>query len=348
MSKRIGDLIYTSTLGMDEDDWLRFRKRGIGASEVGAVMGLSPYKSNVELYYEKIGDGLGYSVENMAKFMGKELEDMVARMWEYWGGSEASLISNKSIGRKVRKMRNINAYIQNVNYPHLFVSLDRIMNKYTDEETGEEKGNGCLELKTISGFEAEKWESGIPPSHVVQVQDQLLVTGWKYGELAILKDGRNFEVFPFERHEGVCKAILKQTTDLWKRIEKGRILLTQQYEAQKNFNSRKVKEIAAELQRIEPNPDASDGLAKFLKEKYQNAEPTSERQGTLEELEYAKKHLKLKADQKALAEKIQLCENTLKTKMKTIEKLTFPGEGFVSWKNDSNNTRRFTNKIIIK
>lgn len=347
-SKQIGNLIYFSTKNMSEDDWLRFRKRGIGASEFGAVMGLSPYKSNVELFWEKVGQGLNYSIESMAMFSGTEMEDFVARWWEYWGGDEASLIRNKRMKNKVRKMSNVNAYIQNITMPHLFISLDRRIHKHVDIDTGEQRQNGALEIKTISGFESDKWESGIPPSHVAQIQGQLLVTGWKYGELAVLKDGRKFDVYPFERHAGMCKAILKKTTDFWKRVESARGLLTKQYEAEKNFNTKKFNELEAELQRIEPAPDASDGLANFLKEKYKNPEPKSERPGTLIELETAKKHLELKNQQKGISEQLQLCENTLKSSMRNIESISWPGEGFVSWKSDSNNARRFLNKVIIQ
>lgn len=341
------NLILTSTANMSPAEWLGFRKRGIGASEVGAIMGLSQYKSNVELFYEKIGQGLGYNIENIAMFMGTELEDFIARMWQYWGGTEASLIENFRTGNMVRRMQRVNAYIQNPKYPHLFVSLDRRINKHIDTQTGKERGNGALEIKTISGYEADKWETGIPPSHVVQVQTQLVVTGWQYGELAVFKDGRFFDVYPYEKHKGVCREIVKQTTDFWKRVERARIILTQQFEAEKNFNLRKVKELEAELQTLEPAPDASDGLAQFLKEKFRNAEPTSERYGTLEELATAQEHAKLKAKRKSIDERLQLCENSLKSTMKTTEKLVFPQEGFVSWKNDASGSRRFVNKIII-
>ena len=344
----MSNLIYTSTQDMSNEDWLRFRKRGIGASEVGAIMGLSQYKSNVELFYEKIGQGLGYNVENLAMFLGHEYESPIAQLWEYWGGTVESLIENARAKNKVRRMQKVNAYIQNPKYPHLFVSLDRRINKHVDQETGQERGNGALEIKTISGYESDKWESGIPPSHVVQVQTQLLVTGWQYGELAVQKDGRQFDVYPFEKHKGVCREIVKQTTDFWKRVERARVLLTQQYEAEKNFNTRKLREVEAELQTIEPSPDASDGLASFLKEKYRNADATSERMGTLEELAIAQDHLRFKEQQKKINEKIQLCENSLKSKIKEIERIVFPQAGFVSWRNDTNGSRRFTNKTIIQ
>ena len=51
-------------------------------------MGLSQYKSNVELFYDKIGQGLGFSVENIAMFMGTELEQFIANLWQFWDGTD--------------------------------------------------------------------------------------------------------------------------------------------------------------------------------------------------------------------------------------------------------------------
>ena len=140
------------------------------------------------------------------------------------------MIENFRTQNKVRKMQRVNAYIQNPKFPWLFVSLDRKINKHIDED-GKERGNGALEIKTISSYEADKWEAGIPPGHVVQVQTQLMVTGWKYGELAVLKDGRFFDVFPFDKHAGVCREIAMQTKSFWLRVESARKCLTQKFEA---------------------------------------------------------------------------------------------------------------------
>ena len=123
----MSNLIYTSTAEMTPEQWLGFRKCGLGASEVGAVMGLSQYKSNVELFYDKIGQGLGFSVENIAMFMGTELEQFIANIWQFWDGTEAGMIENFRTQNKVRKMQRVNAYIQNPKFPWLFVSLDRKM-----------------------------------------------------------------------------------------------------------------------------------------------------------------------------------------------------------------------------
>ncbi len=37
------------------DEWLAFRQNGLGASDIGTLMGLNPYKSKIELFYQKVG-----------------------------------------------------------------------------------------------------------------------------------------------------------------------------------------------------------------------------------------------------------------------------------------------------
>lgn len=343
MQRAKSNLIYTSTDGMSTEEWLKFRKRGIGASEMGYIMGLSPYKSNVELFYEKLAEGITQSQETAPTFMGKYMESVIADLWQYWheDSDQITMQQNYNTGTKIRSMQRVNAYIQNTKYPHLFASLDRRINKHND------KGNGCLEIKTIGGWEADKWEAGVVPSHVVQVNTQMLVTGWKYAELAVLEDGRYLNVYPFTPHKGITHEIIKQSTEFWRRVERARICLTQKFEAERNFNTRKVREAEAELMTLEPDPDASNALANFLKEKYVNAEPLSERMGTLEELSIAREHLALKRQRKAIDESIMLRENKLKTAMKEKECITFGEAGQIIWKNDHNGARRFTNKIVL-
>lgn len=335
-------LIISSTAGMTTEDWLMFRKRGIGASETGKIMGLSEYGSSMEVFQEKTGQGLDFRVENIAMFMGKYDEDKVADLWTYWEGTEESMIRNYQLKKRVRKMRRINAYVQNPRWPWLFVSLDRIINKASGRN-GEE---GTLELKTINGWNADKWIAGIPPEYLIQLQTQMGVCEFTHGELAILKDGRHFEVFPFEFMPHVFENIVHTTHEFWERVEKARMILTQRYEAQKNFNMKAVEELTAELHELEPEPDASRGFENFLKEKYTIGN-AGERSGTIIELEAAKEHKKLKEQIKLIEANIRDKENYLKNQMREIEVLTFGEDGRVNWKNNKNGVRVFDNRVKI-
>ena len=336
------DLIITPTSEMNYDDWLRFRKRGIGASEVGAVLGLSEYTSSIEIFYDKIGEELNHKVENLAMLLGHETEPLNAKLWQYWEGSEESIVKNFRAKRIVRKAQQVRGYVQNPKYPWLFVSLDRKINKHIWQ--GEPRGEGALELKNMSGFEVNKWEYGIPAPYLVQVQTQCLVCDFDYGELCIMKDGRRIEVHQFERNIEICEAIIEQTHDFWKKIERGRILKTQLFEAERNYNKIKADEIRAEIQMLEPEPDGSDGLEKFLKEKYRKG-TEGERAGQPSELEWGIKHLNAKNTIKEQQKIVQEAENHLKYSMREIEILNFGSNGKIYWQNDISGKRVFRNKL---
>lgn len=44
-----------STRDLSREEWLQIRNRGLGSSDAAAAIGLSPYKSPLELWLEKTG-----------------------------------------------------------------------------------------------------------------------------------------------------------------------------------------------------------------------------------------------------------------------------------------------------
>ena len=43
----------TATKGLEKEKWLMYRKRGIGGSDAGAVCGLNPYRTAMQVYEDK-------------------------------------------------------------------------------------------------------------------------------------------------------------------------------------------------------------------------------------------------------------------------------------------------------
>lgn len=337
-------LILVPTGEMSQEDWLKYRKRGVGASDVGTILGVNPYKCSAQLFYEKLGEEI-FTIENMAMFLGKEQEDFISNLWQYWDPAnpdQGTLIRNFREGKRIRRCRRVRAYVNNPDYPWLFVSLDRVINKTQGNVYSPE---GALELKTIAGYEADKWEAGIPPAHVLQVQTQLAVCEFTFGELAVLKDGRDFDVYPFEYNAGICETILTRTKEFWDRVEEGRKLMTRRFEAARNFNYQEAEKIDEDLVAIEPPPDGSEAFAKYLKERYRIAEP-GEQKGTDEQLEWAQGHQTLKTQIKDLEGQAREQENKLKNVLRDgADKLDFGPHGYVSWKVDSRGSRRFLNGL---
>ena len=47
--------VFVHTENLTEDEWLAYRRKGIGGSDVASALGMSPYRTKRELYYDKIG-----------------------------------------------------------------------------------------------------------------------------------------------------------------------------------------------------------------------------------------------------------------------------------------------------
>src|SRR4051794_20907188 len=76
-------LKLVKTHGLHRDEWLEIRKQGIGSSDAAAAVGLSPYKSALELWMEKTSQDqalpkLDVNDESSPAYWGTLLEPIVA------------------------------------------------------------------------------------------------------------------------------------------------------------------------------------------------------------------------------------------------------------------------------
>jgi putative phage-type endonuclease len=310
------NLILKDTKPMSEKEWLDYRQNGLGASETAAILGVDPYKAAIQVFNEKVYGKIQYE-ETIPAFMGKYLEDCVAELWQFWDGNQEGMMENYKLKKTVRKCRRVNAFVHNPEYPWLFASPDRIINKNGAQE------EAILEIKTISGFAANMWENGIPPMYIIQLQTYLLITGLQYGELAILKDGRYLEVYPFERNENIIAAIIEKTREFWDKVEQ----------------ARRVKHDEHLVNQIAPEPDGSEAWANYLKEQYKGDK--SEREGTLTEFELGKKYLQLCEQIGELETEKTEQSNKIKNLMGETEVLTFGAAGKITWKANVKGVRTF-------
>ena len=52
---RVEPLVLVDTTDLPRDDWLNYRRRGIGGSDVAAILGVSPFRTARDIYYDKLG-----------------------------------------------------------------------------------------------------------------------------------------------------------------------------------------------------------------------------------------------------------------------------------------------------
>jgi putative phage-type endonuclease len=313
--------------------WKDFVFPVVGGSEISSLVGLNKYQSVIELYYEKVGVKDVFNDDNEAMFWGRELEEHIAEKWQYWETDAETMLSNFKAKRIVRKCRRINYYVQNKKFPWIMVSLDRIIN----QKDGQKEGS--LECKCISAWAADMWEDGIPPMYVCQLQAQIMTFEFEFGEMAILKDGRHFQVYPFDKGENICNRLKEESFKFFQMVKAG----IEQFLLYKAAPDNLKETHLAQIDHTSPEPDGSTAYETYLKSAYKDQ--GYEVPGGPVELHLAKAYKYYDKEVKQLEDKQRECSNKLKGFIKDAARIDLGLEGYVSWKADAKGTRRMLIKV---
>ena len=182
----------TKVLGYDnEDDWHELRAKRIGGSDIGAIIGVNPYKSIVDVYVDKT-EG--------SNFKGNELT--------HWGHMlEGTILKEFSNKHKELIVYEVPYSVVN---DFLIANLDGALK---DKETGD---YGVLEIKTTSLWNKKDWEDDvIPQYYYAQVQHYLMLTGYKFAYVAVLIGGNEYKEFKVARSEEDIELIRNKSTEFY-------------------------------------------------------------------------------------------------------------------------------------
>lgn len=156
------------------EEWLKARLEGIGASEAAAVIGRSPWLDNVELWRRKTGRKAAPDIScNEAVKYGHDAEGLIRGLFalDYADRYEVSYGGAYDM-------------VHNPDHPFIFATLD---GRLKEIETGR---RGVLEIKTtniVRSMQKEKWWGPdgpcIPDQYFVQVCHQLIATGFDFAVL---------------------------------------------------------------------------------------------------------------------------------------------------------------------
>lgn len=314
------------TASLSEAEWqslrLSFVRKGmVGGSDAGTLLGLNQYKSPINMFYQAVGVGDLPNIMNAAMLHGKQLEDYVAKCWQYYDGTDEGWVANTLADNKIKRYKKLKAIAVNPDYPFLFANLDGIITKHPDR-----KGRGILEIKTISGFAADSYEAGIPPGYYAQVQHYMLVTGFPYAEICYLKDGRQLGVVTFERDEEIQNRILFEAGQFNKRVEMAR--------AEIDLLANNKDEELQIASKYEPDADSSDAFNQFLSEKHKARAEEITIHGTDLHEDWANEYQSLSAQIKEIEPEKQLLQNKLKQAMEKegASVMLLPSGGKITWR----------------
>lgn len=180
---------------VDSPEWHEARRSSLGASEVAAVLGLSPWQTPLSVYMAKMGVR-NEIPENLAYF-GRALEPVIAQ----WIVDTRPDVGPLGDGFSARSER----------WPWLAVSPDRIA-----YDENRDFDYIPIELKTSSAFGRDKWSEGVPLFYQAQVQAQIAVLDAPYGWLAVLHGGNEPELYRIERDdEFITEHLIPKTKQFW-------------------------------------------------------------------------------------------------------------------------------------
>lgn len=185
-----------STLNLSREEWLEYRRAGIGGSDAAAIAGLHRWKSPLQVWQEKMGLTLDQE-ENERMYWGTRLEEVVAEEFE------------RRTGKKVRRR---NAILQHDEHLHMLANVDRLV-------VGEKAGLECKTAGEWSGKRLE--EEGFLPEHLLQCQHYLAVTGYDKWYLACLIGGQRFVYQEILPDAELIANLIKIEADFWKLVQQG-------------------------------------------------------------------------------------------------------------------------------
>lgn len=192
--KKFQNCDYIPKATMTEEEWLKFRKRGIGGSDAGAILGISIYKTPLDVYNDKINEEIT-KVESEKMYWGTVLEDIIAKEFE------------KRTGYKVT---NYNYIIISKEYPFMYANIDRLI--YLKDE----KEYAILECKTAGEYQSQRWKDDeVPDEYYLQVQHYLAITGLNKAYIAVLIGGNRYLYKMIQRDEELIKLMIRKERDFW-------------------------------------------------------------------------------------------------------------------------------------
>jgi putative phage-type endonuclease len=195
-------LKLVSTKGLSREDWLRYRRQGIGSSDAAAAVGISPYVSPLELWLVKTGRD-----EALHK---PDPNDDTSPM--FWGTALEPFVAEHYARRTGHRVRRNNAVLRHRDPDKgwMLANIDREIVGHPEVQ--------ILECKTAGEFGARLWRDGVPEYVQCQVQHQLAVTGKRAADVAVLICGHELRIHRIERDEALIASLIELERRFWEQV----------------------------------------------------------------------------------------------------------------------------------
>jgi len=179
-----------------DDEWLEARRLGVTSTDIPAIIGVSPWKSEGDVAREKQGltDQADDDPDRARRFrLGHALEDV---------------IRGEDVIEHGIKLRRVHRFIVDPERPLLRTSLDF-------ERVGERT---IVEAKSSK---SRDWDDGLPQYVEAQVRWQMGVARYPRAHVAALRYGDRLVCFDVEHVESTFEQLVVIAEDFWQRLLAG-------------------------------------------------------------------------------------------------------------------------------
>ena len=181
-----------------EEHWLDLRSKDITSTESSALFALSPYTTELELFYRKQSGQTVHFEENDRMLIGRLLEPSIATI----------------VAEKIKC--SVTPFKDYVTDPDL-----RMGSSFDYLITDGEYSDWILEIKNVDHLVyKDKWQDDLPPAHIeIQVQHQLALTQKPGCVLAALVGGNDLRLIYMERNDKMGDAIKSRIDRFWRDVK---------------------------------------------------------------------------------------------------------------------------------
>lgn len=176
------------------------RTKYIGGSDIAGILGISPWRTALDVYLDKIQPRVEPVDPKKQKIFtrGQRMEPYVIDLLAEETGLE--------IVKRGERYRDPE---------HDFIAA---------EIDAEAKSGENIEIKTVSPFKAKDWgeeqTDAIPVHYTAQAMHGLMVTGKDICVFGVLIGGDDFRIYQVERDNETIAAIRDKEVEFWERIQK--------------------------------------------------------------------------------------------------------------------------------
>lgn len=195
----------------DREEWLQNRQR-IGGSDASAILGMNPYRTNIELWQIKTGQMIPEDISDKpyVKY-GTQAEEHLRELF-------------KLDFPEYQVFYEENNMWLNDKYPFAHASLDG----WLMDQDGRKGVWECKTTNILQSMQKEKWKDRIPDNYYIQLLHYLMVTEFDFAVLkAQLKSEFNGEIYIQTKHYKIERAEVQadieflesSEREFWKQVQ---------------------------------------------------------------------------------------------------------------------------------